>query len=329
MKNKKNILVIRFSSLGDLVTLEPTFRAIKYFYANCKITFLTTKIGYELFKDSSYFNSYVIYENIFKTTLKLRNESFDLVFNIQNNKPSLILAHLLDSKLTINKSYTLIDKLFNRKPQVKNFIEMIIASGISKENTILYDNDESKIVHLPHQKILDLNNQNLIAISVGSSAKWLSKQWPLEKYIQLIQFLVSHKIKVVLIGSKLEEKAATEIEKQFKGNIINLVDKTTLGELKNILSSVKLFIGNDSGPAHLAAGTGTPTITLFGPTDIKHCVKNLPYLGHHICIKPEDTIVCHPCYKSICPTAHECMQNIHVDKVVHAIKSNFPGVTCE
>ena len=85
--------------------------------------------------------------------------------------------------------------------------------------------------------------------------------------------------------------------------------------MKNLLSQIDLYIGNDSGPSHIAAGVGTSTITIFGSTDVKHCVKNIPYKGEHICIKPSDSITCYPCYKTKCPTNMECMASIKVEYV--------------
>ena len=330
LKDTKNILVIRFSSLGDLITLEPTFRAFRYFYPQDHITFLTTPVGFELFRDSNYFDDYLIYDGLLKAIIQMKNRKFDIVFNVQNNKPSLILASLLHSKLTINKSYSLQDKLLCRKPKVKNFLDMLESSGILRDVLTTYDTDVHKTVVLPNKKIPDFTQQNFVAVSVGSSKQWPSKQWPLEKYIELIQFFAQNNVKTILVGSQLEVKASIEIKKYFNENeIVDFVNKTTVGELKNILASVKFFVGNDSGPAHIAAGVGTPTITLFGSTDIKHCVKYLSYSGHHICIKPDAHIKCHPCYKKICPTKHECMYSIETTKVISTIKENFGSMFSE
>ena len=330
MKNIKNILVIRFSSLGDLITLEPTFRAFRHFYPQDHITFLTTQVGFELFKDSNYFDDYIIDNGLFKNIHKMKNEKFDIIFNVQNNKPSLILASLLNSKLIINKSYSILDKLFCRKPIVKTFLEMLEFSGISKDLLKAYDIDKNKIAILPSKKIHDFTEHNFVAICTGSSKQWPSKQWPLEKYIELIHFFSENNIRTILVGSQLEIRASNEIKKYFSENeIIDFVDKTTISELKNILSSVKIFIGNDSGPAHIAAAVGTSTLTIFGSTDIKHCVKYLPYSGHHICIKPDMSVKCHPCYKKICPTHHECMDNINTTKIINSIKENFWSILSE
>ena len=94
-------------------------------------------------------------------------------------------------------------------------------------------------------------------------------------------------------------------------------------EVKKLLSEVDLFIGNDSGPAHIAAAVGTNTITIFGSTDVKHGVKFTPYKGNHEYLKAVETILCSPCYKSKCPTKMECMNSITVEHVMKKINLLF------
>jgi ADP-heptose:LPS heptosyltransferase len=95
--------------------------------------------------------------------------------------------------------------------------------------------------------------------------------------------------------------------------------------LKSVLAVTNLLVGNDSGPAHLAAGVGTNTLTIFGSTDIKHCVKFGSYLGGHEYLVAEPRLSCQPCYKPICPTNKECMSVISVDKVYKTIIGILEG----
>ena len=123
---------------------------------------------------------------------------------------------------------------------------------------------------------------------------------------------------MVLVGTALELGDAETILQRFEGRIKSFVDRTSLTELKYVLSRADLFIGNDSGPSHIAAAVGTNTVSIFGSTDVVHCVKHMPYRGNHICLKPSDDVTCHPCYKPKCPTQMECMASIGVDRVYDA-----------
>ena len=324
-----NILIIRYSSLGDLVTLEPFFRAVRYFYPKSYITFLTSPIGKGLYKDTVYFDRFVIEENKYIDTInsiKQLSDYYDLVFDLQCNSISHFSRLFIRKGVAINSSRTLFQKIFHISSKLKSIYQMLQISGIEKRKLDTYrkDNKTTQVI-LPYKadkEIIQLlnkfKNYKIIGIGIGASQRWDSKKWGIENYKNLIKKL-SEKYIIVLVGSSLEEKDAKELEKQFS-NIINFVAKTNLTQLKTLLANFDLYIGNDSGPSHIAAALGTNTVTIFGPTDIKHCTKFGNYRGNHKCIKPDHSIHCHPCYKPICPTNAECMKNISVQKVYETIE---------
>ena len=317
-----NILVIRFSSLGDLVTLELTFRAIKHFYKDDNITFLTTNIGKALFVDSGYFDDYIIHKNVINTMKLLSNKQYDLVINLQCNKPSHYVTLFTKKKKVVNKSFNLFQKIFQIKPHVKNAKEILAASDIEKEKLDTYFGADDGLIKLPVAKSKLINKDNdkkYIAISTGTSERWLSKKWGVNNYSNLVGKLLKKDYEVILIGTSLELEDADKITDRYP-QIKSFVNKTNLTELKNLLAHVDLFIGNDSGPTHIAAAVGTNTITIFGSTDIKHCVKFMAYKGQHEYLKPSEDIRCHPCYKPKCPTNMECMESIKVDHVLSKVQ---------
>ena len=322
-----NILIIRFSSLGDLVTLEPTFRAIRHFYKKDHITFITTGIGKGLYQDSDYFDDYIIHTNLFDTIKSIPKKRFDLVINLQCNKPSHYINLFLKKNKTVNKSFNLIQKILKIKTHSKSPEELLVACGIEKNLVNKYFQDKGLNITLPAKKDALITTQvkekfgtkPIIAISTGSSKKWESKKWGKQNYKELISKLIEE-FGIILIGTELEEEDAKFITHDFDNNILNYVNKTNLTQLKSILYTSDLYIGNDSGPTHIAASVGTSTITIFGSTDIKHCVAFEKYNGTHTYIKPGSEITCHPCYKSVCPTQHECMKSITPAEVFLKIK---------
>lgn len=320
----KKILIIRFSSLGDLVTLDPTFRALKHFFIDDEVSYLTSGIGKGLYSDSRYFDKFIIYENYIKTILELRKEKYDIIINLQCNRPSHYISMMLRKNLLINKSFNIWQKHLKIKTHSKSIREILDYCDFQKKDLDKYFNINKESIQLPHSKSdYDLRSKfdkKIIAISTGTSERWLSKKWGVKNFSNLIEKLITKDIQIVLVGTSLELDDANIIIKKFKNNIYNLVNKTNLTQLKNVLSEVDLFIGNDSGPTHIAAGVGTSTITIFGSTDIRHCVKFMPYEGIHNYFKPDEIIKCHPCYKSICPTNMECMDNIKVDYIFNKSK---------
>jgi len=316
-----NILVIRFSALGDLVTCDIIFKTLRHFYTNANIILLTSGIGKGLYQDTNYFDDYIVYDK-FGTTLKvLKKENYDLVLNLQCNSLSHRFVLFSKNKKVVNASVNILQKMFGIKKPVKSVANMIIETGVSKKEVDKYFKlEDSFKISLPVKIDEKINtNKKIIVVSTGSSEPWPSKKWGVKNYLELIKRLVNDNYSVVLVGTSLEVEDAKYIQNECL-DIISLVDKTNLTQLKGVLYQAKLYIGNDSGPSHIAAGVGTNTITIFGPTDIKHCTKFMPYNGNHICIKPTDNIECHPCYKGICPTKLECMDSIKVDYVYNEVK---------
>lgn len=318
----KKILIIRFTSLGDLVTLEPTFRAFREFFKDSEITFLTSGIGKGLFSDSGYFDEFIVHKKFFQTLSLVKNKEFDLVINLQCNRPSHFLNLAISKKKVINKSFNLFQKIFGIKVHSKSALEMIKLAGFEEKIVDEYFEKDKGFIKLPTTKsdLFEKNSDNkVIAISTGTSERWLSKKWGIENYSDLIGKLIENNFEVVLVGSSLEQDDSEVLLKKYP-QIKSFVNKTNLTELKNLLAEVDIFIGNDSGPTHIAAAVGVNTITIFGSTDIKHCVKFMPYTGVHEYIKPSEDIKCHPCYKTKCPTNMECMASIKVENILEKIR---------
>jgi len=144
-----------------------------------------------------------------------------------------------------------------------------------------------------------------------------SRRWGTENYKALIGALIERfGLKVVLVGSTQDQATGDEIcEGQEDLAVANLAGKTSLRELAAICSRAQVFVGNDSGPAHLAAAVGIPVVVLSGADDPKETSpiasrKRLVYLDHLECIS---------CVKNKCPLKGDdfmrCMKEITVDQV--------------
>ncbi len=148
-----------------------------------------------------------------------------------------------------------------------------------------------------------------------------SRRWGTENYTGLIKVIISRfNLKVVLIGSAEDKRVGDEIAASAgTKEVINLAGKTTLRQAAAILSNARFFVGNDSGPAHLAAAVGIPLVVLSGADDPKETTplsshKRLLYLDHLECIS---------CVKNKCPlkgdSCMQCMRGITVEMVVDQI----------
>lgn len=145
----------------------------------------------------------------------------------------------------------------------------------------------------------------------------LQKRWSAESYIELIgQLLAKYDCPIMIIGGKDESEIAKSIVSIFKDNrVIDLAGKLTIPQLVDVLKKSSLFIGNDSGPMHIASACETKVIGLFGPTDAE---RFGPYGKNCIALRMEKG--CPPCSHGNCKfTAYRCIDQISVENVIDTI----------
>jgi len=107
----------------------------------------------------------------------------------------------------------------------------------------------------------DHRNFKLIALAPGASIR--GKRWPLPRYVELASWIhKNHRTKIVIIGGKEDEALGMAMCGQLEKDVINLIGKTTLRQAIAVLSHCQLFIGNDSGPMHMAAAANIPVIEI-------------------------------------------------------------------
>jgi heptosyltransferase-2 len=142
--------------------------------------------------------------------------------------------------------------------------------------------------------------------SVNSRAK----RWPAERYAELSDRFIDRGATVVLIGSPAEQDVAAEVRAQVRHQPLVLTGETTVAQMVALISVAEVLVTNDTGPAHIGAATGTPTLVIFGPTNPLTTYPMSP--AAEIIREPPD---CAPCMLRDCPIDHRCMTAISVDEV--------------
>jgi heptosyltransferase-2 len=143
-----------------------------------------------------------------------------------------------------------------------------------------------------------------------------AKRWHQDRFAGVADHLACElSLSVVMIGSEAERPIADRVRNQMTVKTAVLSGRTSLETLIGILAECSLMITNDSGPMHIAAALGTPTVAIFGSTDEK---VTGPYGRHTRVIK--HPVECSPCLLRECPIDHRCMNAVTVDEVCRAAK---------
>ena len=140
-----------------------------------------------------------------------------------------------------------------------------------------------------------------------------TKLWPAERFALLADALLDRGEKAALVIGPDEVELGRLIARRARHRIPLLGAEVDTGRLAALLSAGKLLIGNDSGPAHLAAAVGTPVVVFFGPTDPgRTAPRGAPVLVL------DRYVFCSPCYLKKCPYQHECLEEITVEMALEA-----------
>ncbi len=163
------------------------------------------------------------------------------------------------------------------------------------------------------------------------------KNWQVEKWEWLFgNILDAHPdLRIVLIGDKNEINICQKIKSNKDGGIMSLAGKTNLEDLTMLLKNAKMYLGLDSGPMHLAAMLGTPTLTIWGPSDPKTIGYEIlnPKIHKDICL----WVSCHPCLSFIRPNTllvdhpakcpfPRCIKEINQEVVWQAFQSHWNSI---
>jgi len=152
-------------------------------------------------------------------------------------------------------------------------------------------------------------------VAIAPSARWVTKRWPAENFVGLVNMLKARRgIKSVLIGSAGEATALDGHKDKLVSLKTMAFGKTSIMGLAALLSRARLLVTNDSGPMHLAAAVGTPTIAIFGPTDAR---RTGPYGHGHLVITSGER--CAPCFRRECDTV-SCLTRISVEEVYERLQ---------
>lgn len=161
----------------------------------------------------------------------------------------------------------------------------------------------------------------LIAFAPG--AAWAYRRWPVNRFIELGQWLQeTYQAYILIIAGKGERGLGLHVERGLHSRqTINLTGKTTLREMASILKFCKLFVGNDSGPMHVATASGVPSVGLFGPGEYE---RFRPWGTSHEVIRLG--VSCNPCSENCQFNEARCIRGITVSQVKEVLSKKLESL---
>lgn len=345
LKNQKKFLIIKLSALGDIVHALPVARTLRQAYPDAFIAWMIEERYQELLKNNPDIDEVIpirtktwrknwnreTFREILQIIKNLRQQNFDVVFDLHGLIKSGLIAILSGARIKVGfhqkNCKEKISSIFTNKkgPYMASGIH-VVDMYLTLVQTALGIQNEVKQFPLPKiqekkvedffQSHPDLTTKPIIGINSGAGFE--SKLWDLDRFAQLAdRIAVEMNCSILLTWGPGEEPKTKQIATAMNQKCW-VAPPTTILESIALYKHLALLVSCDSGPLHLCAALGIPTVSLFGPTDP---VRNGPYGSNHETVYK--MLSCSFCWKRKCPLeTNDCMKQVTVDEVLKAVQTN-------
>ena len=335
----KKILVIRLSSLGDVILTLPFIKVIKEIFPDSEINYITKASYSEIIKFTPLIKKLIIvddelnFKGLKELRKKLSNEKYDLVIDLHNNLRTFYIKLFLRGharvisfkKFSIRKFLLVkfkINLMKDLPPIYVRYIQTLlkipgISSDISRIGLTqdLYTDSQSK---QNLEKILNENNipidKQLICIIPGS--KHFTKTYPAENYVELIRKFDKTKYSIILIGKGNDKVIIDSVKSKCDNNVYDFCNNLSLIELAELVKKCSIVIGGDTGPIHIAESLNIPLLMIVGSS-----VREFGFYTQSkgAIVLENKNLKCRPCShvgRDKCPKGHfKCMKEITSEMV--------------
>jgi heptosyltransferase-2 len=336
LKEIERVVVRGTNWVGDSVMTVPALRALRRVLPNAQITLVLRPNAKGLFVDADFIDDILVYDrrnflSVFSQAREWRKRKFDLAVLFQNAfEAALIpflagiplrLGYATESRQSLLSHPVTVPDWRSTRHEVFYYLYLITAleQSLYQTSTICEAEPDASIDISAERKTEAsrfLQSQGVtadrsIVVLCPGSINSRAKRWPAESFAALGDRLLAERRQVILVGSKKELDVTNKVIGEMRQKPVVLTGQTTVDELTGILAVSDLVVTNDTGPAHIAAALGRPTLVIFGPTNP---LTTRPFSGQaEILRHPPD---CAPCMLRDCPIDHRCMTAITVDEVM-------------
>lgn len=324
-------LIIRFSSIGDIVLTTPVIRCLKNQVPDAEVHFLTKSSFLPTVQHNLYIDKIHLLAHSWELMIEeLKTEEYDYIIDLHHNTKTLKVKSALKKKsfsfykLNIEK-YIYTSLKLNILPNVHivdRYLKTIEQFGVKNDggglDYFISKEEETKPADIPVS-----HSAGYIACVIGAALG--TKKWPIHKWKAFCRQL---EYPVILLGGPEDMAAGNEIAAADDVKIYNACGKFKLNESADLVRKAKLVITNDTGLMHIAAAYKKPVISLWGNTVPSFGMT--PYYGAAMVphsIVQVNKLWCRPCSKigyKKCPLGHfNCMEKIEVQQVLQIARQSL------
>jgi lipopolysaccharide heptosyltransferase II len=345
----KKILIIKPSSLGDIIHSLPAVAGLKKLYPQSYIAWFVFEHFKDILRGNSCLDEIIswrkgdIYQ-LFKIIRRIRDEKFDLVIDLQGLARTAFIACLSKAKYRIGCpglkefSYLFVKEVDKFDPklhavdrnlktveylglpaQAGGFTRRSFNEGGARKEDFIISVDSNDEIFADEFLKKNGFEGNKKLVGIAASAGIPQKNWPEENFARFSdRLIVEHGCNVIFFGLRKDEPVVGKITGKMECKPISAVGKTTLKQLAALIKRCAVFVGNDTGTLHLASALDVLSVGLYGPSNIEQLS---PY--HPDAVVIYKGVQCSPCGTRPGCKSNDCMKLITVKEVMDAVIKQF------
>ena len=311
------ILFIRLRSLGDCLLLTASVRALKEEFPRFRISVLVEAPFAAAFDGNPDFDEILVARGKWSTGARLLIRRFHAIINLHGGPTSLVYSCLAWGK-RIGAMHYRAPKLYHglvpaaspTAHTVETTMEALRWLGVRREQapSLRYE------VHPKEAARIQEKLKGRPYVVIHPAAIMATKRWEPQRFGAVARKLAARNFTIVVTSGPGEESFASQVAQEVERSVILL--SLTIPELAELLRGARLYIGNDSGPMHLAAAVGTPTIAVWGSSDSR---RWRPWGVEHRVV--QNPFECNPCpgYRCLVAESPLCIESVTVEQVSAAV----------
>jgi predicted lipopolysaccharide heptosyltransferase III len=331
----RKVLVVRLRSIGDTVLATPSLFALKRYLPNAQVDILVEDWVAPVLENHPHVDNVIVLERgglmtRARVARELRAANYDVVYNLHGGTTATFLTRATGARHRVGfKSYQYGQLHNHQAPSPLLLWQQQKTHSVEQQLALLgwtgvpvTDRPRTSLGISPRaaekvNRLIDqagLSDRNIALIH--PAAAFATKQWAVEKFARVVEFLAERGFTSVAIAAPNEQALLAELRSETSVNVVTFA--LTLPEVTALAARSQLFVGNDSGIAHIASAVGTPSVVVFGSSNIAHW---RPWNSAPAEVVYEE-MPCQPCHGYFCAqfAQPECILRVPVVRVTAAIE---------
>ena len=333
----RSVLVVRLRSIGDAILTTPSLYALKRFLPQARIDILLEDWVAPVLEGFQYVNNVITLRRSSTSSRaqvarQIRATHYDVAYNLHGGTTATLLTRASGAKHRVGYASYQYARLHNhlspsaaslwgreKTHSVEQQLALLGWTGVpvtDRPPTQLAVTEQAAASIAERLSTAGLDETTTFAV-VHPAAAFDTKQWATEKFARVAEDLSARGFALVAIAAPTEAYIADELKRNSSARVVTFTD-LSLPEVTALAARARLFVGNDSGIAHIAAAVGLPSVVIFGSSNV---VNWRPWATTAAEVVLEE-MECQPCHGYFCEKFEqpECIRRVPVERVIAAVE---------